>query len=124
MESVAIEAPEGEQWKINAERQPAGVLQGNKSMDVRFTVQAPENAAYTRPYFTRPNIEQSYYDIQDSRFLNRPLAPYPLSARLSSVSRAELFAVNKPVGPGTRIESSELAEPADSKLRKFYEPIR
>jgi hypothetical protein len=25
---------------------------------------------------------------------------------------AELFAVNKPVGPGTRIESSELAEPA------------
>ena len=27
-----------------------------------------------------PNIEQSYYDIADERFLNRPLAPYPLAA--------------------------------------------
>src|SRR5437762_1790303 len=82
LESVAIEAPEGEQWKINAESQPRGALQGNKSIDVRFAIQAPDNAAYTQPYFTRPNIEQSYYDIKEAKFLNRPLAPYPLTARL------------------------------------------
>jgi len=82
LESVVIEAPQGEQWKINPDSQPGGALKGNKAIDVRFTIQAPQNAAYTRPYFTRSNIEQSYYDIQDSKFLNLPLAPYPLSARL------------------------------------------
>ena len=40
----------------------------------------PEDAAFTRPYFTRPDIEQSYYDITDERYLNLPLAPYPLAA--------------------------------------------
>ncbi len=33
----------------------------------------------TRPYFTRPDIEQSYYDIQDAKYLGQPLAPYPLA---------------------------------------------
>ena len=43
-------------------------------------MKVPEDAAFTRPYFTRPDIEQSYYDITDERYLNRPLAPYPLAA--------------------------------------------
>lgn len=29
----------------------------------------------TRPYFSRPDIEQTYYDILDPHFLNRPLSP-------------------------------------------------
>jgi hypothetical protein len=45
-------------------------------------VQVPQNAAFTRPYFTRPDIEQPYYDIIDAKYLNLPLAPYPISARL------------------------------------------
>ncbi len=43
-------------------------------------MQIPENAEFTRPYFTRPDIEQPYYDIRDQRFLNQPLPPYPLAA--------------------------------------------
>ena len=39
----------------------------------------PHDAAYTRPYFTRPTPEQPYYDISDPKLLNRPLAPYPLA---------------------------------------------
>jgi LmbE family N-acetylglucosaminyl deacetylase len=55
-------------------------LTGDKPVDKKFSVTVPEDAEFTRPYFTRPDIEQSYYDIGDKRFLNRPLAPYPLAA--------------------------------------------
>jgi LmbE family N-acetylglucosaminyl deacetylase len=55
-------------------------LTNDKPVDKNFSVTVPEDAEFTRPYFTRPNIEQSYYDIRDQRFLNRPLAPYPLAA--------------------------------------------
>lgn len=51
-----------------------------KAVDVRFNVTVSENAGFTRPYFSRPDIEQSFYDIADERFLNTPLAPYPLAA--------------------------------------------
>ena len=49
-------------------------------MDARFDLSVPENATLTRPYFSRPDIEQSYYDISDMRYLNWPLPPYPLEA--------------------------------------------
>ena len=48
-------------------------------VDVTLTVTAPEDAPFTRPYFTRPDIEQSYYDLKDPQFLNQPIAPYPLA---------------------------------------------
>ena len=44
----------------------------------------PADAALTRPYFTRPDEEQAYYDLADPRYRNLPLAPYPLSAAVSS----------------------------------------
>ena len=47
--------------------------------DQTLQVTLPENITFTRPYFTRPDIEQSYYDIQDAKYLGQPLAPYPLS---------------------------------------------
>jgi LmbE family N-acetylglucosaminyl deacetylase len=82
LESVALDTPQGEQWKIDPQNQSGGTLKGNQSKDLRFTVQVPQNAAFTRPYFTRPDIEQPYYDIIDPKYLNLPLAPYPISARL------------------------------------------
>jgi hypothetical protein len=82
LESVALDTPQGEQWKIDPQNQSGGTLKGNQSKDLRFTVQVPQNAAFTRPYFTRPDIEQPYYDIIDAKYLNLPLAPYPISARL------------------------------------------
>ena len=48
--------------------------------DLRFTVQIPTNAPLTRPYFSRPDIEQSYYDISEKRFLTKPLPPFPMAA--------------------------------------------
>ena len=51
-----------------------------QAVDVRFNVTVPDNATFTRPYFSRPDLEQSFYDIADERFLNQPLSPYPLAA--------------------------------------------
>ena len=43
----------------------------------------PSNAAPTQPYFSRPSVEQSYYDIHDPRFLTLPQEPYPLAAEVT-----------------------------------------
>jgi LmbE family N-acetylglucosaminyl deacetylase len=34
----------------------------------------------TRPYFSRPNIEQAFYDVSDPRLRNAPQTPAPLTA--------------------------------------------
>ena len=111
LEAVALETPQGEAWSIAPATQSGGTLKGNQSADLRFTVHVPASAGYTRPYFTRPDIEQPYYDIQDERYLNLPVAPYPLSARLRFVFEGAPFEVSQVVqsakrltGPGTVIE--------------------
>ena len=70
-----------EQWSVAPEKPvAASPIADAKPVDVRFRVTVPENAAFTRPYFSRPDIERSYYDIADDQFRNQPLAPYPLAA--------------------------------------------
>jgi LmbE family N-acetylglucosaminyl deacetylase len=46
--------------------------------DAIFHVSIAKNAEGTRPYFSRPNTEQAYYNIDDPRWLNDSFAPYPL----------------------------------------------
>jgi hypothetical protein len=43
-------------------------------------VQAAENAEPTQPFFTRPSIEQPYYDVARSEWRERSFGPWPLSA--------------------------------------------
>ena len=45
---------------------------------VKATV--PSDAAPTQPYFTRPGIEQPYYDVSNPADAGRSFAPYPLAA--------------------------------------------
>ncbi|HEV2133626.1 MAG TPA: PIG-L family deacetylase [Terracidiphilus sp.] len=45
-----------------------------------FKVQVPENAEPTKPYFTRPDIEQAYYDISNPAWREDSFAPWPLAA--------------------------------------------
>jgi LmbE family N-acetylglucosaminyl deacetylase len=108
VESVAIEGPEGEQWKVDPESSTTGTLKANQSMDTRFAVHAPQNAGYTRPYFARPDIEQPYYDIQEPRYLNMPLPPYPVQAKVRFSFGGVPFelsqvvqSVKRVTGPGT-----------------------
>jgi LmbE family N-acetylglucosaminyl deacetylase len=92
VQSAAVDPPANEQWSIDpdaqgdaARMQAGGTLKGNQSANFRFAVHAPADAGYTRPYFTRPDIEQAYYDIQVAKDLSLPLAPYPLAARVKFV---------------------------------------
>jgi LmbE family N-acetylglucosaminyl deacetylase len=45
-----------------------------------FHLHVPDDAQPTRPFFTRPNTEQPYYDIANEQWRERSFAPYPLSA--------------------------------------------
>jgi LmbE family N-acetylglucosaminyl deacetylase len=81
LEMLSVESTNGPKWSVTPPTAPQTSSGANsKPVDVRFTVEAPDNAAFTRPYFARPDIEQSYYDIADPEYLNQPLAPYPLVA--------------------------------------------
>jgi hypothetical protein len=88
-------------------------LQRNAALDVRFNVEAPANASYTRPYFARPDIEQSYYDILDERYLNHPLPPYPLAAW------AEFEVDGVPVAVGQVVQTVKRV----NGLGTVYEPM-
>src|SRR5262249_48532890 len=82
LDRLSVEAYQQQQaWRITGQGTPAkGDLVENKPVESRFDVTVPENATFTRPYFSRPDLEQSYYDISDDRFLNQPLPPYPVAA--------------------------------------------
>ena len=58
----------------------ATAMTPNQRIDRQFGVKVSPAAQYTRPYFSRPSIEQPYYDILNARDLNLPLSPYPLTA--------------------------------------------
>lgn len=68
-------------WTANSTApENSQTIAGNQPVERRFDVTVPQDAQFTKPYFARPDIEQSYYDILDERFLGQPLAPYPLCA--------------------------------------------
>jgi LmbE family N-acetylglucosaminyl deacetylase len=71
-------------WSITraTDQPPADILVGNKPAEMRFTVKVPDDATFTRPYFIRPDLEQSRYDLPDTRYRNQSFAPYPLAAWL------------------------------------------
>jgi LmbE family N-acetylglucosaminyl deacetylase len=83
LEKVSVEANGQKQpWSIEGSSAPASDLVGNRPVQTHFTVAVPQEVTYTRPYFSRPDIEQSWYDILDDRYRNESLSPYPLTAWL------------------------------------------
>ena len=73
---IWFESHTGDQWK------PAESLHGTENaaaLDHIFSLHVPENAEPTQPYFTRPSIEQPYYDIAQPELRLRSFAPYPLA---------------------------------------------
>ena len=76
---IEIKAADGNDWNVTGSAGEQDLPEG-KPVDARFDLTAPKDAKFTQPYFSRPNIEQSYYDISDEKYLNHPLSPYPLAA--------------------------------------------
>jgi len=99
--SVRVQPTDGKDWSIKNPGETSASMTSNKPVDLRFDLVVPENATYTRPYFSRPDIEQSYYDISDKRYLNLPLPPYPLEAW------AEFEYQGAPVRVGQVVQSSK-----------------
>jgi LmbE family N-acetylglucosaminyl deacetylase len=99
--SVRVQPTDGKDWSIKNPGETSASITSNKPLDLRFDLVVPENATYTRPYFSRPDIEQSYYDISDKRYLNLPLPPYPLEAW------AEFEYQGVPVQVGQVVQSSK-----------------
>ncbi len=67
-------------WTFTPENSAPTDLQPASAEDAVLSTTTPEDAALTRPYFARPNLEQAYYDLLEPRYLNLPNMPYPLAA--------------------------------------------
>jgi LmbE family N-acetylglucosaminyl deacetylase len=65
--------------KIDKLSEPKG---DSSAGDALFRISIATNAPVTRPYFSRPNTEQAYYDIDEQAekrgWVNESFAPYPL----------------------------------------------
>jgi LmbE family N-acetylglucosaminyl deacetylase len=61
---------------------PSGELAGDIPVEMRFQVKVPDKATFTRPYFSRPNIQQAWYDILDPRYRNQSFAQSHVHAPL------------------------------------------
>ncbi|HVT96501.1 MAG TPA: hypothetical protein VHE33_03285, partial [Acidobacteriaceae bacterium] len=74
-----LDQPDNSKWQITRIGAPGLDTVSSNSGDAIFRVYVPREAAVTRPYFTRPNTEQPYYDITDPHWLPEPFAPYSLA---------------------------------------------
>jgi LmbE family N-acetylglucosaminyl deacetylase len=103
VEGVKVEPSDGKKWQIRAEGNPVHEISAGKEAQWQFSVTAPADAALTRPYYSRPNDEQPYYDLNDARYRNLPTAPYPLAAQARIVYRGVAFDVAEVVQATERV---------------------
>ncbi|MGB6690599.1 MAG: PIG-L family deacetylase [Terracidiphilus sp.] len=78
LQRVWLGSTTGDPWKseiLSGAPEPAAPVS-----DPIFTVRASQNAEPTAPYFTRPSIEQPFYDLTKPEDREWSFVPYPLSA--------------------------------------------
>ena len=83
MDAVRLIANTRGDWKLTERTASAGAMQAGDCKDILFSATVPQDAPSTGPYFFRLTLEQSYYDLEDPRYLTLPTMPYPLSAEVS-----------------------------------------
>jgi LmbE family N-acetylglucosaminyl deacetylase len=109
---VSLKPAELKWWSISDEKPVAGELSPNQLVTATFRATVATDAGYTKPYFSRPNIEQPYYDILDERYLSLPRSPYPLSASAEMIYDGVPFEVDQVVQTVKRvIGSGQVLEP-------------
>ena len=77
LEKTWFESPTKDEWNHGA---ALSTTNPTTVSDAIFALKVPEDAQPTKPFFTRPSIEQPYYDISNPEWRGRSFAPYPLSA--------------------------------------------
>ena len=80
VESARLLIRPDKDWNVISESQVAADLKPGALSAAEFQVTVPEHPTLTRPYFTRPDVEQAYYNLADPRYQNLPAMPYPVSA--------------------------------------------
>ncbi|MGA8044337.1 MAG: PIG-L family deacetylase [Terracidiphilus sp.] len=78
LEKVWLESASGSPWQSKMTGGAVGTA--TQVSDPIFTVQTPEDAVPTAPFFTRPSVEQPYYDVSPAALRGDSFAPYPLAA--------------------------------------------
>ncbi len=79
IQRIWVETPEGEKWTANPQGPAPASLEANQVQSESFQVQVPEDAKLSKPYFTRENLLQDVYSIDDEKDLGLPFHRYPLS---------------------------------------------
>lgn len=105
LDAAKVEASDGKAWRISP---PAGIaksLSPGEQSRLRFEIAAPADAALTRPYFTRQDEEQSYYNLTDERDRNLSLAPYPLAADIQISYRGVALHLSEVVQAMQRVQA-------------------
>ena len=72
-----FESEDSQSWRSG---DPISTKTTSEISDAVFNLKVPDNAEPTKPYFTRPSIEQPYYDISNPAWRERSFAPWPLAA--------------------------------------------
>jgi LmbE family N-acetylglucosaminyl deacetylase len=111
LEKVWLESRTGDAWKNSISS--GSVNAAGAVSDPVFTVQVSDNAQPTAPYFTRPDIEQPYYDVSNAQWRGRSFAPYPLDAW------AEFSFEGLPIRMGEVVQTLQRV----SGPGGFYEPL-
>jgi LmbE family N-acetylglucosaminyl deacetylase len=75
VKSSTLESNAGATFE-NAQPQAEATIANGNANDVHFNVKLPADAKVTRPPFSRPGIEQNYYDVADPAMRNASL-PLP-----------------------------------------------
>jgi LmbE family N-acetylglucosaminyl deacetylase len=104
IETLQLAATDGKDWTIQSTGSPAAVLAPDKETEVKFAVKAAEDATLTRPYYSRPDQEQPYYDLSDPRYENLSVAPYPLFATARIQYQGADIAIRKYVQARTHVD--------------------
>ena len=107
LESVSVSGSSGKGWHVSSTKTPPQ-LEPGKALDLTYTVIVPADEPYTRPYFTRGNLGDAYYQVAPGAPKNAAALPYPLQARAVlkyQGARVELSGtvqvIDRVTGPGT-----------------------
>ena len=68
----------GSAWPYDS--QPISSNATSTTSDAIYKITVPADAQPTQPYFTRPSIEQPWYDLTQPEYRERSFAPWPLAA--------------------------------------------
>jgi LmbE family N-acetylglucosaminyl deacetylase len=80
LERVWLESASGDAWKSEIVSGAPDPSKPAPAADTTFNVRAARNAEPTAPYFSRPSIEQPYYNLSKPEDRERSFVPYPLAA--------------------------------------------